>query len=264
MKPGADQFSGVAPAYASCRPGYPDELFDYLAGLVSRRDLAWDCAAGSGQATIPLAGRFKRVIATDLSASMLQQSPRHSAVKYRVAPAEASGLGNATADLVTVAQALHWLNIEAFYAEAVRVLVPGGVLAAWTYGTQYLDDPALDAVLGRFYTDIVGPCWAPERRHVESGYGTLSFPFPELKPPVLVMQEQWSLAQLLGYVGTWSATQRFREAESHNPVVRLGKDLARHWGEPSATRPIRWPLSLRVGRRGAGPPLGPDGRGLAC
>jgi SAM-dependent methyltransferase len=244
-----DHFSRLAPAYAACRPGYPDALFDYLSGLVSRHDLAWDCAAGSGQAAIPLARRFDRVIATDLSAGMLDQAPRHPAVVYRVAPAEASGLGNATADLVTVAQALHWLNAETFYAEVDRVLVPGGVLAAWTYGPQHLDEPALDSVLRHFYADIVGPYWAPERRHVESGYRTLLFPFPELEAPVLAMQEVWSLAQLLGYIGTWSATQRFSEAVGNNPVPQLGRELARHWGDPSATRCIRWPLSLRVGRR---------------
>jgi SAM-dependent methyltransferase len=249
VKPFADHFSRLAPAYASCRPAYPDGLFDYLSGLASRHDLAWDCAAGSGQATIPLARRFKHVTATDLSASMLQQAPRHPAVDYRVAPAEASGLGNATADLVTVAQALHWLDTETFYAEAVRVLVPGGVLAVWAYGAQHLDQPALDSVLRHFYTDIVGKFWSPERRHVESGYRTLPFPFPELQPPVLVMEEHWSLAQLLGYVGTWSATQRFRETEGHDPVARLGQELAPHWGDPSATRRVRWPLSLRVGRR---------------
>jgi len=249
VKPAADHFSRLAPAYASCRPGYPDGLFDYLAEQVSRRDLAWDCAAGSGQATIPLARRFNRVIATDLSGSMLQQAPRHPAVEYRVAPAEASGLGVATADLVTVAQALHWLDTETFYAEAARVLVPGGVLAVWTYGTQYLDEPALDRVLRHFYADTVGPYWPPGRRHVEAGYRTISFPFPEMEPPEFAMQELWSLAQLLGYVGTWSATQLFREAVGHDPVGQLGEDLARYWGDPLACRRIRWPLSLRVGRR---------------
>ena len=249
MKPYADHFSRLAPAYASCRPGYPEGLFDYLGGLVSRHDLAWDCAAGSGQATIPLARRFHRVIATDISAAMLQQTPSHPAVECRVTPAEASGLADASADLVTVAQALHWLDAETFYPEVARVLVPGGVLAVWTYGAQYLGEVALDSVVRRFYADIVGPYWAPERRHVESGYRTLPFPFPELEPPVLAMEELWSLAQLLGYVGTWSATQRFREAVGHDPLGQLEQDLAQHWGDPSTARRIRWPLSLRVGRR---------------
>ena len=246
---GADHFSRLAPAYASCRPHYPESLFDHLAGLVRRHDLAWDCAAGSGQAAIPLARRFKRVLATDISAAMLGQAAPTPGVEYRVAPAEASGLGDASADLVTVAQALHWLDQERFYREAVRVLAPGGVLAVWTYGNQQLDDPLLDQVLRRFYHEIVGPFWPPERRHVESGYRTLSFPFPELGAPPLAMEEFWSLTQLLGYVGTWSATQRFREAEGHDPLGQLGEDLARHWGDPSLARRIRWPLSLRAGRR---------------
>ena len=264
MKPYADHFSRLAPAYASCRPGYPAGLFDYLEGLVSRHDLAWDCAAGSGQATIPLARRFIRVLATDISAAMLEQAPRHPAVEYRVAPAEASGLGDATVDLVTVAQALHWLNTETFYAEVDRVLVSGGILAVWTYGSQYLGEAPLDGALRHFYADIVGPYWPPNRRHVESGYRTLPFPFPELEPPVLAIEEVWSLAQLLGYVGTWSATQRFREAVGHDPLDRLGQELAQHWGDPTATRPIRWPLSLRVGRRPVRPLPGHGGRALPC
>lgn len=249
MKPGADHFSRVASAYASCRPGYPERLFDYLAGLVSRHELAWDCAAGSGQATIPLARRFRRVMATDISAAMLQLAPRHPAVRYRAAPAEASGLRAGTADLVTVAQALHWLDSQTFYAEATRVLVPGGVLAVWSYGVQYLDEPALDSVIRHFYADIVGPYWPPGRCHVDSGYSTLPFPFPELESPVLSMEEMWSLAQLLGYIGTWSATQLFREAVGHDPLDQLRQELVQHWGDPSLARRVRWPLSLRVGRR---------------
>jgi SAM-dependent methyltransferase len=224
-------------------------LFDYLEKLVSRHDLAWDCAAGSGQASIPLARRFKRVLATDISAEMLQQAPRHPAVEYRVAPAETSGLEDGTADLVTVGQALHWLDTETFYTEVDRVLAPHGVLAVWTYGAQYLDEPALDGILQRFYADTVGPYWPPGRCHVESGYRTLGFPYAELDPPPLAMQELWSLAQLLGYVGTWSATQLYREAVGRDPVEQLGQQLSRHWGEPSANRRIRWPLILRVGRR---------------
>ena len=249
MKPYADHFSRVAPSYATCRPGYPDELFAYLASLVQRRELAWDCAAGSGQASVGLASHFNHVVATDLSRSMLDQAPAHGRIEYRQAPAEASGLATATVDLVTAAQALHWLNTSAFYAEAERVLVPGGILAVWTYGAQHLDEPALERELARFYTQVVGPCWPPERRHVEAGYRTLPFPFPDLQPPALTMEQHWTLPQLLGYVRTWSATQRFGEQVGYDPVDRLQQDLAAHWGDPSVQRQVRWPLSLRLGRR---------------
>jgi SAM-dependent methyltransferase len=248
LKPYADHFSRLAPAYASCRPGYPDKLFTYLAGLLDRHELAWDCAAGSGQATLPLARIFKRVLATDASAAMLDQAPRHRGIEYRVA-GERSGLSPGTADLVTVAQALHWLDTDRFYAEAARVLAPGGILAVWTYGTQYLDDPTIDRLLQRFYTDVVGPYWPGERRHVESGYRTLPFPFPELEPPSFAMEERWNLAELLGYLRTWSATQRFRESQGRDPVDQLGLEIEPWWGGTASLRTIRWPLSIRVGRR---------------
>ena len=249
MKPYTDHFSRLAPSYASCRPGYPDELFAYLASLVDRRELAWDCAAGSGQATLALVNHFNHVVANDLSRSMLDQAPAHRRIEYRVAPAQASGLATATVDLVTVAQALHWLDIPPFYVEVERVLVPGGILAVWTYGAQELDEPALQRELTRFYSRVVGPCWPPERRHVESGYRTLPFPFPDLQPPAFRMEQHWTLPQLLGYVRTWSATDRFRQQMGHDPVDRLEQDLAAHWPDASAPRRVRWPLSLRLGRK---------------
>ena len=208
MKPYADHFSRLAPAYAGCRPGYPDGLFDYLGQVAPQRKLAWDCAAGSGQASISLAQRFARVVATDASGAMLARAPRHPRVEYRVALAESSGLADATADLVTVAQALHWLELRPFYAEVERVLGPGGVIAVWTYGSQQLGHADLDRVLDDFYRNVVGPYWPPERTHVDSGYSAIPFPFIELGAPSFEMQARWTLAQLLGYVRTWSATQR--------------------------------------------------------
>lgn len=249
MKPYADHFSRLASSYVSCRPGYPPDLFAYLAELLERHELAWDCAAGSGQATLPLAGLFRRVVATDLSAAMLDQAPQHPRIEYRVASAESSGLRSASTDLVTVAQALHWLDLDSFYEEVVRVLVPGGVLAVWTYGIQSVDNDAVNQLLKHFYDDVVGPYWAPERRHVESGYRTLSFPFAEIQAPKFAMEEDWDLSQLLGYIRTWSATQRYRETVGRDPVEELERDVTPDWGDLASKRRIRWPLSLRVGRR---------------
>lgn len=246
IKAWGDHFSRVAPAYASSRPGYPEALFDYLASLPLRTALAWDCAAGTGQASIPLASRFNQVIATDISVAMLSQASPHPKVEYRAAPAEASGLADRTVDLLTVAQALHWLELDRFYAEARRVLVTGGVLAAWTYGRQKVGDEMLDEILDQFYREVIGPYWPAGRSHVDAGYRNLPFPFAELDPPEFFMEEHWTLRQLLGYVGTWSATQRYREQVGHDPLPGLEAALSAHWG-PKPTRAVRWPLSMRVG-----------------
>jgi SAM-dependent methyltransferase len=249
VKPGADHFSRVASAYAECRPGYPAELFAYISDLTSRHDLAWDCAAGSGQAAVPLAARFRRVIATDVSQAMLDQAPRHRRVEYRMAPAHDSDLAESSVDLVTVAQALHWLDLGLFYAEVERVLVPGGVLAVWSYAGQLLGDDALDSVLADFYGRVVGPYWSVERRHVEAGYRTLPFPYAELTTPTFRIEKRWTLPQLMGYVATWSATQRFREMQGYDPLTQLAGELEARWGDPASARPVHWPLTLKIGRK---------------
>jgi hypothetical protein len=94
---------------------------------------------------------------------------------------------------------------------------------------------------------VVGPYWPAERRHVETGYRELPFPFAELEPPNFAMQAEWTLSELLGYIGTWSAVQRFRETTGHDPLPELARELEEHWGTPARVRTIRWPLSLRVG-----------------
>jgi SAM-dependent methyltransferase len=244
-----DHFSGVAGAYAEHRPRYPERLFAWLAELATGRELAWDCATGSGQAALGLADYFDRVIATDASGAQIAAAVAHPRVEYRVAPAESSGLAPESADLVTVGQALHWFDRPAFYAEARRVLRPDGVVAAWTYGHSSLGEPLGDAVMRRFYSETVGPYWPPERALVDAGYRTIEVPFVEIEPPQIAMEAKWSLAAFLGYVGTWSAVTRFRAERGFDPVPELAGELRPHWGDPALPRRIRWPLAIRVGRR---------------
>lgn len=250
-KPFTDHFAAVAATYASYRPRYPDALFVWLAEVAPGRGLAWDCAAGSGQATVGLAARFERVIATDASRAQLEAAPSLPNVTWRLAPAEESGLPDASADLITVAQALHWFDLERFYAEARRVLVPGGVLAAWTYGVFSVEGAEADRLVQTFYTETVGPFWPPERRLVESGYRTLPFPFEELHPPPFRMEAAWTLPELLGYLRSWSATGRYIAERGEDPMEGLAAELSPLWGEPLLRRKVSWPLSVRAGRKGA-------------
>lgn len=243
-----DHFSGHAADYAAYRPGHPAALYDWLAEAAPSRRLAWDCATGSGQAAVELATRFERVVATDASAGQIEHAQPSANVDYRVEPAERSSLAAASADLVTVAQAYHWFEHAAFVAEFGRVARPGGVLAIWTYALARVS-PDVDAVIESFYTGPIGPYWPPERRLVESGYHTLTFPWPEFDAPSFAISLEWTLAQLEDYLRTWSAVRRYMADRGNDPVAAMHERLAGAWGrDPAEPRTIEWPISLRAFR----------------
>jgi SAM-dependent methyltransferase len=244
-----DHFSRLAAQYSEFRPAYPPAIFDYLAQLCGDRDSAWDCACGTGQATLALAERFRAVIATDASAQQVAAASPHPNVTYRVARAEESGIESQSVDLVTVAQALHWFDLDPFYGEVQRVLKPSGVLAVWTYGPLQVDGNGIDALFQEFYWNTVGPYWPPERRFVEAGYRGLAFPFAEVAPPSFNMEVHWERAHLLGYLRTWSATARYADDKGVDPVEALEERLAPLWVDAHSTRKVTWPLALRVGRK---------------
>lgn len=244
-----DHFSRQAQSYAEYRPHYPEALFSYLAGLASGHTLAWDCATGSGQAALGLALHYRRVLATDASENQVRHALPHDRVHYIVAAAEGAPITAGTVDVITVAQALHWFDYTRFYAEVRRILKSGGVLAAWCYGL-FETEPAVDRLIERYYTDIVGPYWPAERRYIEGRYRDLPFPFMELTTPAFSMESRWNLNALVGYLRTWSATQRFQQQRRRDPLDTIAEPLRRAWGHELDTKLIRWPLFLRVGRPG--------------
>lgn len=243
-----DHFSANAASYASYRPSYPAALFDWLASVAPDRRLAWDCGTGSGQAAVALAHHFAQVAATDASTAQLAQALPHPRVHYLAMTAERGALAGASAGLITVAQALHWFDRPAFFAEAQRVLVEQGVVAIWSYGLLTLGDQALDGTIRRFHGETMGPYWPPERRLVDEGYRAVEMPFATVSAPSFCMMADWTLAQLAGYVSTWSAVQRARVETGIDPLPALVEALRASW-EAEAVRRVEWPLALHVGRR---------------
>ena len=141
---------------------------------------------------------FDRVIATDASEKQISNAQSHKIVEYRVAPAENSSIESGTIDLIMVAQALHWFDLDRFYAEARRVLKSDGVLAASAYNLLHVE-PAIDEVVNRYYYEVVGPFWPPERKLVEQ-FADLHFPFHKVDAPNFEMTAQWNLDHLPGYL----------------------------------------------------------------
>jgi SAM-dependent methyltransferase len=245
-----DHFSDRAAGYREYRPTYPRELVDFLADTSPGTALAWEAGCGSGQLSVGLLERFDRVVATDASAEQLAHARRHERIEYRRALAEDSGLPAHCADLAVAAQAAHWFDLDAYYAEVKRVARRGAVIALICYDLLSAGDD-VDPIVSHFYREVLAPYWPPERRLVEAGYRTIPFPFEEIPAPALELHADWTLEQLLGYARTWSGVRALEKARGPGAVEALGEELAPLWGDGGkATRRITWPLAMRVGRVG--------------
>jgi ubiquinone/menaquinone biosynthesis C-methylase UbiE len=240
-------FATEAAEYAHLRPTYPDELFAFLVTVVSSRAVAWDCATGNGQAATHLAGYFGRVMATDESGEMIAQAPRDPRIIYRVAEAEDSGLEDRSVDLVTVASAIHWFDLEKFYAEVRRVVKPGGTVAVWTYYTPEFGSD-VDAVIQRLVHDILGAYWDERVHYVVDEFHDLPFPFEPIEALPFQTDMTWDMQDLLAYFETWSSSVKYREANHTSPTCLIEGDLARAWRDPQQKRDLRFPLYMRLGR----------------
>lgn len=243
-----DHFSGHAGDYAAHRPSYPPELFHWLAGQAPGRSLAWDCATGNGQAAIPLAEHFDKVVASDASREQVARAVPHPKISYRVEPVEQSHCNSGSIDLVTAAQAYHWFDHAAFHREAGRVVKPDGILAVWAYPLAVIDVD-VDAVVYELYQNWLGSYWPAERQHLENGCMDLPLPWPEIAAPRFEMSARWTLPALIGYLETWSAMRRYMAVEGRNPLETLRPELAKAWGDTECVKTVRWPLILRVCRK---------------
>jgi ubiquinone/menaquinone biosynthesis C-methylase UbiE len=240
-----DLFSDDSLRYKQARPAYSAEIVQEILKHVPERTFAWDCGAGSGQFTQLLTPHFQQILATDLSQAQLDQAPQWENVRYRACLAQDSGLADASVDLITVAQAIHWFKFDAFYAEVHRVLKPSGIFAAVGYGLIQAVDPEVNTAIQRLYFQTLKGCWDAERRYIDDLYRTIPFPFQEIVTPELCLKYRWSAAQLLNYLNTWSGLQHYLKQHTDTPLLELQQLLQQ---QPAQGLEIQFPVLLRLGR----------------
>jgi len=241
-----DNFSTQSAEYAIYRPTYPQELYDFIFSLVDEKDAAWDCATGNGQVARVLAQHFQQVYATDISEKQLSQALKLPNILYKVEAADRADVPDQSFNLITVAQAIHWFNFDAFYAEVRRALKADGVIAVIGYGLMLIDKK-IDPVIHKLYEDILGKYWDSERRYIEEGYKTIPFPFEEIEAPHFQIKTTWNFSQLIGYLNTWSSLQHYKKANERNPLEYLLTELKEAWGD-DAEKDLRFPILLRIGK----------------
>ncbi|HVF83520.1 MAG TPA: class I SAM-dependent methyltransferase [Sphingomicrobium sp.] len=237
-----DLFSGNAQLYADARPTYPASLIGELAALAPARGLAWDSGTGNGQAARALAEHFAQVHATDASPQQIQAADPAERVHFAVEPAEHCSLADSSVDLVLAAQSMHWYDLDRFYAEATRVLRPGGLLAAIGYGWFYVD-PTIDEIVGRSLLKRVEPHWAPGNWLLIDGYRTIAFPGKEVRLTPAAIHLVWRREQFEAYVRSWSVVQRLGEEVTAEGFAKLAQawpdDEPRHVTMPIVSRAAR-------------------------
>lgn len=242
-----DLFSNQSKTYAKYRPTYPQQLFDYIFQFVEQKDLAWDCATGNGQAAGVLADHFKKVKASDLSEAQIKNAVPKNNIEYLICSAEQTPFPDNYFDLITIAQAYHWLNWKIFYKEATRVGKQNAVVAIWSYSLLITDDENMNRLISNFYCDIIGAYWDAERKYVDNGYATVEFDFEPLPSKAFVIKLSWNKQQLKGYLQSWSAVQNYIKKNNSSPIELIEKDLNRLWNDEEE-KAIHFPLFLRIGR----------------
>ncbi|MFC3909407.1 class I SAM-dependent methyltransferase [Legionella dresdenensis] len=244
-----EHFGDESAQYKLFRPSYPKRLFTYLNSMAHPGSTVWDCATGSGQAALALAENYK-VIATDINQAQLDEAPEHRAITYLCCPAERTPLADNSIDMITVAQALHWFNLDGFYREVMRVSRPEGVIAAWCYALGKVtksgsSDDKLNSIIDRLYNKILGDEYWPVQRHfIDEEYQTIPFPFEKIATPEFYIEKDMAFDQLLGYLRTWSAVKEYQVRNNEDPVGYIRAELEAAWGDTQSTHTMVWPLHL--------------------
>lgn len=247
MKPLKDRFSEQSESYKKFRPIYPLELYNYILRYCSGFQNAWDCGTGNGQVAIELAKYFENVAATDISKSQLSKASVKANIHYAKQRAEETNFSSNSFDLITVAQALHWFDHPAFFKEVKRVLKPNGILAVWGYDLLKVS-AEIDGDIVDFYSNVVGPYWDTERKHIETNYSSINFPFSEvISNNQFFIEAVWSIDHLEGYFNSWSAVQNFRKQNKGlSPVNKLVKEIK--YKMSTTTFKVKFPIFLKICR----------------
>jgi len=242
-----DLFSKQSDLYARYRPTYPKELYEYILSFVKEKNTAWDCATGNGQAAVVLAGHFKKVIATDISAAQIEKAIKKENIEYSVCAAESTPFADNTFDLVTVAQAYHWIKWEEFRKEATRVCKPEAIMAIWTYNRNKLGDKKIDDAVYSFYENITKPYWDYERKYVDELYETVEFDYELLPVKQFETILNWQREDMIGYISSWSAIQKYIKVNGHSPIPVIKEEINKLWPEGEVKK-VSFPIYLKLGR----------------
>jgi ubiquinone/menaquinone biosynthesis C-methylase UbiE len=241
----AGDFNGLAADYERYRIGYSPELFDALEPLGFRRGAhVLDAGCGTGISLEPLMARGLRLTGIDPSAQMLavarKAAPQATLVEGRV---EALPFADASFDAALCAQAFHWFDADAAYAELIRVVKPGAPVAVW-WKILGSDEPM--RALRAAACASVGV--APSADPLRGGFGAFyRAPFVSRTLRVLPFIARFTVDDWLGYERSRASARSAYGDKSEAYFAALRGELVAQHGSPAAVMPVRYTQFLYVG-----------------
>ncbi len=214
--------------YAQYRPRYPKDFYNFLMKQVHQKNRLWDCACGNGQVSVDLVDEFNQVFATDINENQLANAFQHPKISYAPVPAEKTGFPDNYFDLICVAQALHWFDMDTFFKEADRVLKSKGILAIFGYGFFYVNGQ-IDRLLNNNLHEIIKDYWSDRNLLVINHFRGVSFPFKKINSPEFEINLSWKLKDMISYISTWSAVKKYNIKHNDKIENRIYNLLKNKW-----------------------------------
>jgi len=160
-------------------------------------------------------------------------------------------------DLVTIAQAMHWFDLHAFYQQVKWILKkPDGVIAAWCYTVPEVND-SVDSVLNPFYSIDSDPYWEPQLKLIDDKYMSIDFPFEPVEgadhtgPFKFVAEKLMDLDEYFTYLRSWSAYQTAKTKGVELLRDDMIESFKRAWNEDGHDQNVvKFPVYLRIGKVG--------------
>lgn len=240
------QFSKQSELYARYRPSYPEEMYHFIFQHLNKKEVAWDCCTGSGQVAIYLSTNFKKIYANDISLEQLKYAPGKENIDYFRVPAEETGFPSGIFDLITIAQAIHWLDFEKFYDEVKRTAGRDALITVIGYGMVRINEK-LNPLIDKFYDFNFSEYFSENRDYLDKRYRSIPFPFEEIEAPGFTQKIKWSINDFEGYLNSWSTVQKFKDEKGFNPAEDLMNEIKPLWPEGEVKDAV-FPVFLRLGR----------------
>jgi len=242
--------------YSQNRPEYPDSIYNEILAYAQHEKtkkygVCLDVACGTGQATLALTRYFDRVIGIDHLDTQLQNAIKRDNIEYRKSTAEEIdqiGFTPNSFDLITVAQAAHWFDINKFYDAVDKLLKPGGTLAIWGYGVNSLNNEEADRYfVDNYYKGVIDKYWELGREHLDNEYMSIPLPKYPAERRKTSMSKIMTVDGFLGYLNTWSALIKYRKVNSDDPLLAVKKTLKQIFGNESIK--VTWPLFVILAKK---------------